>query len=116
MKIELTDDFKYRMLDRYPELAAAADAIFSIMGLTIEDIRGRRRYRDYVYARIIFTHLCERVYPHQNLAVYMDHTHSVVSYWGKVFKDMKKYDKDFNVLYADIEREFNKKMKQNGVF
>lgn len=108
MKIELTDDFKYRMLDRYPQLKAAADAIFTIMGLTLEDIRSKKRYRDYVFARVIFAHLCEDVYPHYNLAAFMNHDHATVSYWIKVYRDMRGYDKSFDELYTTVEAEFNK--------
>ena len=116
MKLELTDKFRYAMTKQFPILKIAEEAIFDAMGVSIDEMRSNKRYRNFVYARMIFSNLCDDVRPHCHLATYLNRDHSMLVYWNKTFNDSIKYDKNFSAIYNDVIEIFQEKKLEYGIF
>ena len=79
----------------YEEAPAFVDikqAIADALGVSFQDIIGRKRENKYVYARMIFAQLCRKEGATVlRIAKEMSHNHATVIYYLKKYQDDYKY-------------------------
>lgn len=115
MRVALTSEFEKIMVNQYPFLADIEQAIYEVMGVTLEQMRSKRNCRNVSFARIIFAHLSnDLVSPCYYLASYMDHDHGTLIYWVNSFDGKFRFDKAFKSVAERVIDKFNKN-KQYGV-
>lgn len=109
MKIPLTKEYEKLLRGRYPCLVKAEQAIYDILGVSLEDLRSDTHMPIFVEARCLFWALCrEQVYPRYLISSYLDRDHSTGTYWKKFFEDRCDIDDSFVDLYKRLTAEFNK--------
>jgi hypothetical protein len=95
--------------EKEPAFPLIKQAIAEIMGVTFQEITGRKRIKKYVYARMIFAHLCwERGETKVAIARDMQHHHTTVMYYLKTYQDDYKYTPDFREYANDVKKQLSK--------
>lgn len=117
MKIKLTDQLNDYLKNKHPYLRAAEEAVFEVTGMTLEDLRGPRRFTDVVFARMVFAYLCyDEVKPTVLLASYLNRDHATVLYWHSKHEEYSKYDNLYIFMLNAMENVFKQKIEEYGVF
>lgn len=96
----------------YEEVAAFLDikqAIADALGISFQDITGRKRENKYVYARMIFAQLCrEEGTTVSRIAKEMQHNHATVVYYLKKFQDDYKFTPEFRGYVQAVQERLSK--------
>ena len=84
-------------------------AISEVMGIPFYDITGGSRKRNIVFARMIYSHFCNRQGESiTNIATEMKHDHSTIIYYLRKFKDDYKFNPKFREIVNRIESTLSK--------
>lgn len=116
MRIELTDSFHTHMQRCYPNLKVAEECVEEIMGVTLEQMRGKDRRRYISMARCIFSNLThEEITPTYHLASYLNRDHGTLIWFRRQYDNMVEFDKGFKGISEKVTKLFNEKIK-DGIF
>lgn len=92
-----------------PAFIEIKQAIAEIMGVTFPEIAGRKRIRKYVYARMIFAHLCrEQGATIVTIAKEMQHNHATLIYYLKKYNDDYQFTPEFREYANDVKKQLSK--------
>jgi len=84
-------------------------AISEVMGIPFYDITGGSRKRNIVFARMIYSHFCNKQGESiTNIATEMKHDHSTIIYYLRKFKDDYKFNPKFREIVNRIESTLSK--------
>lgn len=109
MKIELTNNFETFMRTAFPCLAKAEEAIYEVMGVTLDDMRSECRFAQYTYARAIFFHLCiHDVQRALYLSSYLNRDHSSGAYYHKYNRE-HQFDFCYMTMFEKVINAFQNK-------
>ena len=85
-------------------------AISEVMGIPFYDITGGSRKRNIVFARMIYSHLCNKQGESiTNIATEMKHDHSTILYYLKKYSEDYKYNKKFREVADEVNNKLNSK-------
>ncbi|KAA6324377.1 Chromosomal replication initiator protein DnaA [termite gut metagenome] len=91
----------------YQETAVFTDikqAIAETMGISFYEIVGESRNRCHVYARMIFSYYCRnRCATVVQIANYMKHNHSTITYYLRKFSEDNRFNPEFKRLVKQVE-------------
>jgi hypothetical protein len=108
--MKLTDKFELFMRESFPVLTKAEEAIYEVTGITLEQMRSKRRLAEYVYARVIFWNLCyKEVQSNTYLSSYLNRTHATGCSYGGNYIDNHEYDFIFQNMLKEVTNVFNSK-------
>lgn len=108
--MSLTDNFVNFMRDSFPSLTKAEEAIFEVTGITLEQMRSKRRYLHFSHARAVFWSLCAKeVSPHIYLASYLNRDHSTGYKYEYDYMNEHQYDNVFQSMYVKVKEVFDSK-------
>jgi len=84
-------------------------AISEVMGISFFDITGGSRKRNLVFARMIYSHFCEKKGESiTSIADEMKHNHSTINYYLKKFNDDYKFNPKFREIVNRVESTLSK--------
>lgn len=100
---------KTMIYEEEPAFPLIKQAIAEIMGVTFPEITGRKRIKKYVYARMIFAHLCwERGATKVAIAWDMQHHHTTVIHYLKKYNDDYQFTPEFSAYANDVKKQLSK--------
>jgi len=78
--------------------------VCATMGVTIDQIKGRRRLREYVEARHVFCYLCREhtILPLQKIGAMINRDHATVMHSHKTIKGWIEFDQFFKELIVNL--------------
>lgn len=100
---------KTMIYEEVPAFQLIKEAIASAMGISFVDIVGPSRKRKYVYARMIFAHLCwERGATKVAIARDIQKDHATVLYYLKKYNDDYRFTPEFREYANDVKKQLSK--------
>lgn len=100
---------KTMIYEEEPAFPLIKQAIAEIMGVTFPEITGRKRIKKYVYARMIFAHLCrEQGATIVTIARDMQHHYTTVIHYLKKYNDDYRFTPGFREYANDVNRHLSK--------
>lgn len=100
---------KTMIYEEVPAFQLIKEAIASAMGISFVDIVGPSRKRKYVYARMIFAHLCwERGATKVAIARDIKKDHATVIYYLKKYNDDYQFTPEFREYANDVKKQLSK--------
>ena len=100
---------KIVIYEEVPAFPHIKQAIAEVMGVTFPEITGRKRIKKYVYARMIFAHLCwERGATKVAIARDIQKDHTTVIHYLKKYNDDYQFTPEFSAYANDVKRHLSK--------
>lgn len=97
-----------------PIFAPIEKAIFDAIGIDYDILINKNRFKHYVYARIIFCHLCrEKGITMEIIGRRIKRNHSTITHLVAQYDGLYQYDKIFKVLANAVLNELKK--IENGI-
>lgn len=90
------------------------DAIYEAIEVKYRDYSSKTRKREYLFARLIFVHLClsMSVATHDKIASFVGRHRTTVTRYEKIFDDEIKYNKNFRHKYESVCDVLSKNVSQ----
>lgn len=105
---------KTMIYEEVPAFQLIKQAIAEAMGISFVDIVGPSRKRKYVYARMIFAHLCwERGATKVAIARDIKKDHATVLYYLKKYNDDYRFTPEFREYANDVKKQLSKEFIKN---
>lgn len=112
MTLAITNEFHETIRKRFPEVIFAEEAIQEVMGVSLDELRHGKKTQTNAMARTIFFHLCKDfVRPTYHLSSYIAHSHSMITYWEKIYNDLSETYVPFMRFADKAKKVFNKKIE-----
>jgi chromosomal replication initiation ATPase DnaA len=91
--------------DEEVKASAILKCVCDTMGVTIDQIKGRRRLRKYVEARHLFYYICrtETILPLYKTGEFVNRNHATVIYGANTMRVWAEYDKQWCELVETIK-------------
>jgi chromosomal replication initiation ATPase DnaA len=91
--------------DEEVKAASILKCVCDTMGVTVDQIRGRRRLRKYVEARHLFYYICrtETILPLYKIGEFVNRDHSTVIYGANTIKGWLTFDKYWREVVETIK-------------
>lgn len=116
MTLPLTNEFHEKAQTMFPVLALAEETINEVMGISLDDLRYGNKSQTNAMARTIFVRLCrEHVRPSYYLSSYINHSHSMISYWDRIFDDLFETYAPFKMIAKRANKVFNQKIEDGDI-